>query len=374
MDIQPSIVILLFFTILFFIYHIYYINKSKYEGFTSMRGGFLEGFQGNLKHKSKTSLTGRERNERVFNDLPNYTYKEDVPLDEKGKEPNNTIVHGAANIVDENKSITEIVEKKLEKGDFIFNKGNDIWSKFYCSIYDSLMLDKTKNTYEIKEIIYTTKMNKSSKILDIGCGTGHHVNMFSKRGYNAIGIDSSIEMIKQAKKNHPNCVYYNSDVMHGGQFENGEFTHCLMLFMTPYYIQDKKAAFLNIYNWLKPGGFMVIHLVNRDKFDPRIEAADPLYKVNPQRFAKERITKSFVKFNDFQYKGEFIDAGDDSKYVETMREDDGSKAIRNEHKYHMEKQTLIIQKAKDVGFKLKGKINMSPCQYPYEYLYVFEKI
>ena len=29
---------------------------------------------------------------------------------------------------------------------------------------------------------------------------------------------------------------------------------------------------------------MVIHLVNRDKFDPRIEASDPLYKVNPPIF------------------------------------------------------------------------------------------
>ena len=371
MEIQPSIIILLFFTILFFIYHIYYSYKHMYEGFTTMRGGFLEGFQGNLKKGNKTYLTIQEKNERTFNELPNYAYKEDVPLDEKNKEPNNTIVHGAANV--NSNSITDVVEKKLDNGNFIFNEGNDIWTKFYCSIYDSLMLDKTKNNYEIKEIIYTTKMKKSSKILDIGCGTGHHVNMFSKKGYNAIGIDSSVEMINRAKKNYPECEYYNSDVMHGGQFENGEFTHCLMLFMTPYYIQDKKAAFFNIYSWLKPGGFMVIHLVNRDKFDPRIEASDPLYKVNPQRFAKERITKSFVKFNDFQYKGEFIDEGDYSKYVETMKDDNGSKAIRNEHKYYMEKQTDIIQKAKDVGFKLKGKINMSPCQYPYEYLYVFVK-
>ena len=45
MEIQTPIVILLFFIILFFIYHIYYIYKPRYEGFTSIRGGFLEGFQ-----------------------------------------------------------------------------------------------------------------------------------------------------------------------------------------------------------------------------------------------------------------------------------------------------------------------------------------
>ena len=327
-----------------------------------------------MKNKKKTRFTNREESERDLNELPKYGYKEDVPLDERKNEPNNTIVHGAENVNYDKSSITDVVEKKLEKSDFIFNKDSEIWTKFYCSIYDSLMLDNTKNNYEIKEIVRNTKMNKKSRILDIGCGTGHHVNMLTKRGLNAIGIDSSIEMIKRAKKNYPDSEFNNSDVMHGNQFNNGEFTHCLMLFMTPYYIQDKKAAFHNIYSWLEPKGYMVIHLVNRDKFDPRIEASDPLYKVNPQRFAKERITKSFVKFNDFQYKGEFIENGIQSKYMETMKEDNGNKAIRNEHNYHMESQKEIIQKARDVGFKLKGKINMSPCQYPYEYLYVFEKV
>lgn len=374
MEIQTPVVILLFFIILFFIYHIYYIYKPKYEGFTTLRGGFLEGFQGNLKSKQKTEFSNHEKSERAHNNLPTYGYKEDVPINERKNEPNNTIVYGAENVNYDKPSITDLVEKKLEGGDFIFNKGNDIWTKFYCSIYDSLMLDNTKNDYEIREIIHTTKMNKSSKVLDIGCGTGHHVNMLTKRGIDTIGMDSSIEMIKRAEKNFPDCKFHNSDVMHSGQFGQGEFTHCLMLFMTPYYIQDKKAAFHNVYSWLKPGGFMVIHLVNRDKFDPRIEAADPLYQVNPQRFSKERITKSFVKFNDFQYKGEFIDDGSSSKYIETMKQDDGSKAIRNEHNYHMEKQSEIIKKAKSVGFKLKGKVNMSPCQYPYEYLYVFEKV
>tara|TARA_X000000368_G_scaffold418834_1_gene420250 strand:+ start:1463 stop:2587 length:1125 start_codon:yes stop_codon:yes gene_type:complete len=374
MEIQTPVVILLFFIILFFIYHIYYTYKPQYEGFTSLRGGFLEGFQGNLKMKKKNKLTNIEKTDRDLNELPKYGYKEDVPLDEKKKEPNNSIVHGAKNVNYEKESITDTIEKKLDNSDFIFNKGNDIWTKFYCSIYDSLMLDNTKNNYELKEIVRNTKMDKKSHILDIGCGTGHHVNMLTKKGLDAIGIDSSIEMIKRAKKNFPKCKFYNSDVMHGNQFGNGEFTHCMMLFMTPYYIQDKKAAFHNVYSWLKPNGYMIIHLVNRDKFDPRIEASDPLYKVNPQRFAKERITKSFVKFNDFQYKGEFVENGDSSKYVETMKQDNGNKAIRNEHNYHMESQKEIIQKARDVGFKLKGKINMSPCQYPYEYLYVFEKV
>ena len=61
--------------------------------------------------------------------------------------------------------------------------------------------------------------------------------------------------------------------------------------MTLYYIQDKTAAFHNIHTWLKPNGYMIIHLVNRDQYDPRIFASDPLYKVNPQRFSKKFARK-----------------------------------------------------------------------------------
>ena len=56
-----------------------------------------------------------------------------------------------------------------------------------------------------------------------------------------------------------------------------------------------------------------------------------------------------------------------------MKEDDSHKAIRNEHKYYMETQKEIVKKAKNVGFKLKGKIGLDICQWDYEYLYVFVK-
>ena len=39
---------------------------------------------------------------------------------------------------------------------------------------------------------------KYTKILDIGCGTGHHVNLLNKRyGYKIYGIDKSDDMIEQ---------------------------------------------------------------------------------------------------------------------------------------------------------------------------------
>ena len=63
-----------------------------------------------------------------------------------------------------------------------------------------------------------------------------------------------------------------------------------------------------------PGVYIVLHLVNRDKFDPILNAADPLVLVSAQKHAMKkigkRITNSVVKFKDFQYKANFdLDKG-----------------------------------------------------------------
>ena len=72
--------------------------------------------------------------------------------------------------------------------------------------------------------------------------------------------------------------------------------------MTIYYIKDKKALFKNCFNWLMPGGYLSLHLVNRDKFNPILRSANPLMMVSPQKYAKTRITESIIQFNDFHYK------------------------------------------------------------------------
>jgi ubiquinone/menaquinone biosynthesis C-methylase UbiE len=67
-----------------------------------------------------------------------------------------------------------------------------------------------------KELFKLTKLEKDSKILDLGCGTGAIVNdLSSKIGSNGlvVGIDSSITAIKIAKKQNSkkNVTFVNSD-------------------------------------------------------------------------------------------------------------------------------------------------------------------
>jgi len=270
---------------------------------------------------------------------------------------------------------TTVKEGFIQKETFILKEGPDIFDDFYVSIYDDLVFSQVKNKFEIGEIINTTKATEESRLLDIGTGAGHHVNLFTQEGINAKGLDISPAMVARAKKLYPNSEFIQGDALDFMLFPDQSFTHISALYFTIYYIKDKLRFFQNCFDWLMPGGYMILHLVNRNKFDPIVEAADPLLLVSPQKFSKKRITNSLVKFKDFQYKADFDLKIDENEaiFTETFK-DDISKNVRQFlHKLYMEPQKNILSLAKEVGFILLGKIDMVSVQYEYQYIYILEK-
>jgi SAM-dependent methyltransferase len=253
---------------------------------------------------------------------------------------------------------------------------DEIYDDFYVSIYDDLVFDINKNNFEIGEITRLTKMEpKISSVLDIGSGKGHHVNELMKRNIQSKGIDISPSMVNASLKKYPSFEFLKGDALSSMTFMPNTFTHILALYFTIYYVKDKRLFLKNCYDWLKHGGYLAIHLVNRDKFNPIINAADPLIMVSPQKFAKERITKSSVKFYDFQYKANFsLDKNKDLGYFdETFKDEETGRVRQNKHTFYMPTQKEILEIAKDCGFILHGKIDLVATQYEYQYIYILQK-
>ena len=266
-------------------------------------------------------------------------------------------------------------ENFTQKRKFEMKQGPDIYDGFYADIYNDLVYDSIKNEYEIGEIINATHPTEQSYILDIGSGTGHHVAALNDKGFTTVGLDLSPDMIGVAKKKYPGLEFKSGNALEFMLYPANTFTQILCLYFTIYYIKDKKQFFQNCFDWLMPGGYLVLHLVNRDKFDPIINSADPLQMVSAQRYAKKRITNSLVKFKDFQYRGDFkIDNANNTATFEEIFKDDKSKHIRqNVHKMYIPTQKHILSIAKEMGFILKGKIDLVPVQYEYQYLYILYK-
>ena len=263
----------------------------------------------------------------------------------------------------------------VQREKFVLKTGNEIYDGFYSSIYDELVYDNVKNDFEVGELTRLIKPTERSRVLDIGSGNGHHVKLLQKAGFNVEGVDKSEAMISYAKNKYPKCKFKKGDALEAMLYPRGSFSTITCFYFTIYYINDKQTFLQNCYNWLMPGGYLVLHLVNRDKFDPILNSADPLHLVSAQKYAKRRITNSLVKFKDFQYKANFdLDKSKNlAEFDETFKDDVSGHVRQNKHKLHMETQKHILSIAKNMGFILQGKIDMVTAQYQYQYLYLLSK-
>jgi SAM-dependent methyltransferase len=274
------------------------------------------------------------------------------------------------------RSLMPIKETFIDSENFLFKQGPDIYDDFYADIYDYLVFNKIKNDYEIGTIINLKQPDEKSIIADIGCGTGHHVNDLNSMGLKIIGIDISPSMINKAKQNYPSISnnFKIGNGLNGHLFNDNSLTHILCLYFTIYYFDDKMRFFNNCMNWLIPGGYLIVHLVDKYKFDPILPPGNPLYIVSPQKYAKERITKTKVTFNDFIYNANFkLEQSNDIAIFDEKIKFNNGKVRKQEHKLYMEDLSTIVNMAQDAGFIVHAKVDLVKCAYEYQYLYVFVK-
>jgi SAM-dependent methyltransferase len=264
-------------------------------------------------------------------------------------------------------------EQKGEK--FILKEGNDIYDDFYIGIYDDLFYSTMKDDYEIGQIIHKTEPTNESRILDIGSGTGHHVSKLGEEGYHAIGLDSSEAMVKKAKELFPSSEFVVGDATGSLDFQFNYFTHILCMYFTVYHMKNKERFFTNVINWLMPGGYFILHLVDRENFDPILPAGQGFLIVSPQKYAKERITKTKVHFHDFIYSAEFDlnRSKNIAIFNEKFKFKNGDSVRKNQHVLYMESADDILTIAQECGFIIDGKIDLLKCGYDSQYLFILRK-
>ena len=256
---------------------------------------------------------------------------------------------------------------------YIF-KNKHIYDEFYVKIYDELIEDPNKIEGELLQVIEVSKMDKNSKILDLGSGTGHHVGYLQERGMNVTGLDKSNNMIKQSKQNYPDANFINGDMGDSFLFSSDQFTHITCFYFTLYYEKNKKHLFENCNNWLKDKGYLIFHLVDKFNFDPIVNAADPMHVIDPQHYTDKRIENSIVVFNDFTYKSKFtiIENTNRAKFTELFKFKKNGNIRQNEHILYMERQNEIIQMVKDSGFSFVDRIDLATIGYENQFIYVFQ--
>ena len=155
---------------------------------------------------------------------------------------------------------------------YVMKKNGKIYDEFYSKLFDELFQTDELMKEEIDLLVPVTNMGPASSVLEIGAGSGVALDVLSKRGIAAEGVEESEARIQLSKKKYPEINIKQGDSLESNLYPANNFSHILSLYFTLYYIKDKMTFFKNCYDWLMPGGYLVIHLVNRDKFDPLVPA------------------------------------------------------------------------------------------------------
>ena len=145
----------------------------------------------------------------------------------------------------------------------VFNKSAKYYDVFLESKYGN---NKKKEINYIDKVIKKYK-NNAQLVLDLGCGTGRHSLLLSKKNYTIVGIDKSKEMIKKAIENRDKTEYYCDFIKENIETFNLEnkYDVALCLFETFDYIEDIEKAVKNINKHLKKNSLFIFSFINKEK-------------------------------------------------------------------------------------------------------------
>lgn len=267
------------------------------------------------------------------------------------------------------------VEGFTQTEDYTFVKNVDVFDEFYAQLYDHLVYNDVKSDFEVGNVLaLLSGVSGKISLLDIGSGTGHNLNKLSRNRLitDTVGIDISPSMIAQSKEKYPTHTWVLGDALIVTNFPPQSFTHITCFYFTIYYFKEKRRFFENCMEWLMPGGYLILHLVDKHKFDPILPPGNPLYIVSPQKYAKKRITKTKITFTDFVYNSNFNLEGNLATFDEKFKFKNG-KIRQQQQNLYMEDREQISTMAQQCGFNLHSIVDMVKCAYENQYLYIFSK-
>ena len=271
------------------------------------------------------------------------------------------------------------VEGFSQESPFVLKTNLAVYDEFYAEVYDGITDRERTCQRELYEIIKMTDPDtRNSTFLDIGSGTGTAVNALTLAGYQAYGIDKSSAMIDMSEAKYPRASFICGDIADTMAFEQGLFTHILCTNFTIYEIPDKTAFFRNCYHWLKLNGYLVIHLVDREKFSARtfkdsvMDLAALWRTLAPP--SKERKTATSAEFVDYIYDAQYVFEQDVVTYKETFTDKETKHIRQNENTMKMEDINEILRIASSIGFIVHAKTALSSCGGDeHQHLYVLER-
>jgi ubiquinone/menaquinone biosynthesis C-methylase UbiE len=139
----------------------------------------------------------------------------------------------------------------------LFTKTVDDWARFYqdpkpATLTAQNLVSRRRFAIEMIE----ARLEPGSKILDVGCGTGHLAAELAKRGYQAWGTDIAEAMVHYAREHYDPDRFQVGDIERI-PFPDNTFDGIVCLGVMEY-LRSDEPALREMWRVLKPGGHAVI--------------------------------------------------------------------------------------------------------------------
>ena len=154
-------------------------------------------------------------------------------------------------------------------------KKSNSWKTFFDTHAPKYMDEPfvTGTVAEVEFLVENLQLTPELQILDMGCGTGRHTLELGRRGYHVTGVDLSDGMLDQARQTAASegittVTFQQADATQYAANAKFDRIYCvcegsLGLIGTGENPQEHDMTVLkNLYNALKPGGKMLITVLN----------------------------------------------------------------------------------------------------------------
>jgi len=258
---------------------------------------------------------------------------------------------------------------------FLLKKDEEIYDDFYINIYDVLSYNKIINNFEIGTIINSTKPDEKSIILDVGSKNGYLVNIFKEITDKVVGVELSKKMINKAIERYPDLKnnFINDNILDNQLFENNSFTHIFCLNLNFYSIQNKKLFLENCYNWLLPGGYLVILMTDSSTLDIKQHIINIRLNSFPEFVDPNILLTDNVKFKDFVYIPKYYMISENKGIFEEKFNFNNGNVRKQETYFYYLSINDILKIAKYLGFIVLAKYSLKDLKYNNNYIYILQK-
>jgi ubiquinone/menaquinone biosynthesis C-methylase UbiE len=151
---------------------------------------------------------------------------------------------------------------------------------FYDAIYS--FKDYAAASARLHELI-SDRLVKADTLLDVGCGTGKHLQHLQQH-YQVAGLDISPELLAMARENCPDVPFYQADMVDFALDRNFDVIICLFSAIAYVKTLDRLyEAIATMSRHLQPGGLLIV---------------EPW--VSPEKYWRNHIVANFVNQPDLK--------------------------------------------------------------------------